>query len=351
MKPGRILILLVIILAGFIIYYNKFRQTGPANPNAGSKAPQAVLVNAVVASGSTIENEINATGSILANEEAEVRNEIGGRVAAIYFKEGTAVTKGELLVKIVDDLRASLEKLILQKELATKNEARQKDLLSIKGISEQDYETTLNQLNTIKADIDFVKASIAKTEIRAPFDGIIGLKNISPGSFLAPNTLIARIQDIDPVKVEFSIPEKYREMISLSTEIRFTTQASQKEFTGQVYAFEPKIDLETRSFIVRALSPNHDKKIFPGSFVNVSVPFKKLENSIVIPTQCVIPDMKGKTVFVSRNGLAAKVRVQTGIRNDSTIQITDGIVPGDTILTTGIMQVRPDMPLKITVVN
>ncbi len=352
MKPGRILILLSLCILGMIIYLNKCKSTNSQNGKAGPKGPQTIMVSGVIASQSSLDNEISSTGTVLANEEAEIRNEISARVTSIFFREGTSVKKGELLVKLNDDeLQATLEKLVIQHQLAEKNATRQKDLLTIHGISEQEYETSLNQLNSLTADLDFIKASIAKTEIRAPFDGIIGLKNISPGAFLATNTLIARIQDIDPVKIDFSVPEKYREMISNGSEIRFTTEGSKKEFTGKVYAFEPKIDVTTRSFLVRALCANPEKKIFPGSFVSLIIPLRKIENTIQIPTQCILPELKGQSVYISENGLAKKVKVQTGIRNDSTIQITNGLNAGDTILTTGIMQVRPEMSLKITIVN
>lgn len=352
MKPGRIVIILLIILIGIVIYRNKFSgESGIKNASQG-KQNQPVQVNAVIASTSTIANDINCTGTILANEEAEVRNEIGGRIAAINFKEGSSVKKGDLLVKIVDDdLKATLKKLELQEELAAKNEAREKDLLSIQGVSQQDYETALNQLNTIRADIAFTRAQIAKTEIHAPFDGIIGLKNISPGSFIANNTLITRIQDIQPVKIDLSIPERYADKITVGGEVNFTSESVNGNFSGKIYAIEPKIDPETRSMLVRATYENSDRKIFPGAFVNVVVPLKKIENTILLPTQCVIPELKGKSVMICKDGLAQKVMVKTGLRNDSTVEIREGISAGDTVLTTGIMQVRPKMPLNVKLAN
>ena len=288
----------------------------------------------------------------MANEEVELRNEIPGRITDILFQEGSNIRKGDLLLTIYDsDLKAQLKKLKLQRDVAQKTEERQKDLLAVNGISKQDYELSSNQLLTIDADIDLIESNLSKTKIRSPFDGIIGLKTISTGAFLPINTLIASIQEVQPIKLEFTIPERYRSMISDSTRVNFTTESSEGIFEGKIYAIEPKINLQTRSVFVRALCPNKNFKLYPGAFAHVEIPLNKIENAILIPTQALIPELKSQKVFISKNGKAEKVEVKTGMRNDSSIQITSGISVGDTVLITGIMQMRQGMPLKVHVKN
>ncbi len=352
MKLGKVLLLLAIVIIGITIYFNKFRNADSKNKPESKKSVPALTVSAIVVTPQPLDYMLYSSGTIMANEEVQLRNEVPGRIISINFKEGTKVNKGDLLIKLFDDdLKAQLKKLILQKELAEKTKERQNDLLKANGVSQQDYEIALNNLNSINADIDLVKSSISKTEIRAPFDGSIGLKSVSLGAFLTANTIISTIQDIDPLKLEFTIPERFREQIANNTEITFTSESASGIFTGKIYAFEPRLDVSTRSFLVRAICPNSDQHIFPGAFAHVSIPLKKITDAVLLPTQSVIPELKGQSVYVSNGGIAKKVMVQTGIRNDSTIQITDGINVGDTVLITGMMQVRPKTPLNITIVQ
>jgi membrane fusion protein (multidrug efflux system) len=351
MKIGRIVLLLGLLLAGIIIYLNKCRNVQSEAVSGKGNTPP-LMVNGIIVLPQSFEEKIYASGTLLANEEVEIRNEIAGRITALVFKEGSKVRKGDLLLTLYDDdLLAQLKKLELQKEVAEKIEQRQKELLEVNGISQQEYDISLNELLTIKADIEMVQSNLSKTRITSPFDGIIGLKTVSTGAYITVNTRIATIQSIDPIKLEFALPERYRPMINDNTTINFTTESSEGIHSGKMYAFEPKIDLQTRSVLVRALCPNDDSKLFPGAFAHVESPLKKIDKAILIPTQALIPELKGVKVFVSRGGKAEKIPVQIGMRNDSTIQITSGIQEGDTVLVTGLMQMRPGMPLKITIKN
>jgi membrane fusion protein, multidrug efflux system len=353
MKAGKWLIILFILIIAVIIYVNKISKLEKKESSAASKAKIiSMKVSGIIVSQREIEDKIYSSGTVLANEEVEVRNEIAGKIIKLNFKEGSHVRKGDLLVKLFDeDLRAQLRKLQLQKELAQKSESRQKDLLTANGISQQEYELAQNELFSVEADIDLLKSQLKKTEITAPFDGTIGLKTVSEGAFLAANTRIATIQDIDPLKLEFSIPEKYRNRVNNNSEIEFRTSAADSSFTGRIYAFEPKVDLETRSVLVRALSPNRSNKIFPGAFARVTISLQKIDNALMVPTQSLIPDVRGESVFMVSDGKAKKVRVETGLRNDTSVLVVSGIANGDTIITTGMMQLRPDMPVQVNILN
>ncbi len=324
----------------------------PANiPAAGGKA-QPLMVSAYIVKPQSITDKIIASGSVIANEQADIKNEIAGRVIHIYFKEGAKVNKGDMLVKIFDsDLQAQLKKLQLSEELSEKNEVRMQDLLKIQGISQQDYDAALNAVNSAKADIDLVKAQIEKTNIKAPFDGVIGLRTVSEGAFLIANTRIATMQEINPVKIDFTVPERYMNMIHAGDEITFTVEGSRDAFKGSVYAIEPSIDLSTRSLTIRALCPNNESKVLPGAFAHIEVPLREIKDAVMIPTQALIPQIKGQRVFIAKNGVAVSRDVETGLRNDSAIQIVKGLEAGDSVLVTGLLALRPDQPLKITSVK
>ena len=351
MKKWRSLLIILLVIAALAFFKIKFLSdsTPPAGPKAQDKS-QPVPVSAYVVKPQKLDNKIFATGTVLANEEVTLVPEIAGKIVSINFKEGSKVSKGELLVKISDaDLQAQLKKLQLQEKLAADNEAREKKLLDVSGISQMEYEAVLSQLNSAKADLELTQAQIAKTELRAPFDGTIGLKYVSEGSYVNPSSAakIATIQQLDPVKVDFSIPEKYAASVHTGDSIYFSLQGSDEKFRGVIYAAEPKIDLNTRTLGLRAISPNKQGKIFPGAFAKIELQLKETPNSILIPTEALIPELKGQKVFVSRNGKAKSQKVETGIRTPSQIQITNGLQTGDTVITTGIMQLKDDSPLKI----
>jgi membrane fusion protein (multidrug efflux system) len=350
MKLNRSLIFILVIVAVLLAAKFLFFSGNSAKPATPGAAPKnSVLpVSGIITQTTTLANKVYASGTVLANEEVELRPEASGKILEINFKEGSLVSKGELLIKINDaDLIAQQKKLQYQVKLATEQEERQKKLLDIQGVSQEEYDISLSQLNSYKADQDYTRALVAKTELRAPFNGVIGLKNVSEGSYVSPQQTIAWLQQIDPVKIDFSIPEKYASIIHKGDKINFSLSSSKETFTGEVYAVQPRIDVATRTLQVRALSPNKDRKIIPGSFVKVELVLKEYADAIMVPTQAIVPVLKGKNVFVSRGGLAVPQKVETGIRNDTAIQVVDGLQPGDTIITSGLMQLKPNTPVKV----
>jgi len=253
-----------------------------------------------------------------------------------------------LLIKINDaDLQAILKKLTLQLKLAKTKESRLKDLLSINGISQEEYDEGTNQLETLEADMDFTKAQIAKTEIRAPFNGKIGLKNVSEGSFVNSSIVIASIQQTEILKLDFSIPEKYAAVISIGDTVSFQVAGIKEKLLAIVAAYEPKIDVATRNITIRARYLNSKSYVYPGAFAKVELAANKKQSSFMIPTEAVIPEMKGNNIYINKGGKAIKTPVETGMRTDSKIEITSGIIAGDTIITTGIMSLKPNADIQI----
>lgn len=354
-KPIKsILTVLVILIITGLAFYPKLKQyTESKEKSAGNTGTQAASVaskggsapiNIMVVGNQRLEEKIVSTGTIIANEEVEIRSEIAGRVTAINFKEGDYVKKGTVLVRINDaDLQAQLQKLQYQKKLAEVNEERQKRLLEKEAISQRDYDISLTNLNSLNADIDNLRAQIEKTLIKAPFDGTIGLRYVSEGSYLAPNstTKIATLTNINPAKIDFSVPAKYALNVNKGTPITFTTEGGSEKFGGRVYAIEPKIDPNTRTLTLRATSPNNNRRLFAGSFARIEIILNSKPNAIVVPTEAVIPNLKGHSVFVVKNNKAQSIPVEIGTRGDKTIEIFKGLSVGDTLITSGILQVKP----------
>ncbi|ATL46948.1 efflux transporter periplasmic adaptor subunit [Chitinophaga caeni] len=345
-----ILILLVVGVIGFFVYKALAgkEEKKLIQPNAGAnQKKKEILVDAHVVKTSVLDEAINASGTLQSNEEVELKPEISGRITHIYFKEGANVAKGALLVKIYDeDIKAQLQKLKLQQELAKTTLKRQESLLKINGISQQDVDVTANQVSAYGADIEYNQAQLQKTEIRAPFSGTIGLRNVSEGAIVSPTTIMTTLQQLNPLKIDFTVPEKYRNAVKVGDEISFSVAGDNNTYKGKIYAIDPKIDLATRSLKLRALLPNPGNKLLPGAFAKTTISLKDIPNAIMIPSQCVIPGTRDKKVIISENGLAKSVIVETGVRDENNIQILMGLEPGDTVITTGILQLRDGMNMK-----
>lgn len=320
-----------------------------AKSGGSGNGPQVLEVEGKLVNTSSIHEVIEVSGTILANESTEIRPEISGRITQLNIREGAIVSKGTLLVKIFDaDLQAQLKKLQVQLQIAEKTEDRQKELLKIGGIAQQDYDLSVLQVSNIKADIELVKVSISKTEIRAPYDGRIGLKNVSPGAYISPATLLTTITQITKKKVEFSVPEKYSAQIHNGLAVELTLDETGKRYNASILAKESTIDQNTRNLRIRALINGNDDVLVPGSFSKVRILLGRNDQAIMVPSNAIIPQARNKQVAVYRNGEASMETVTTGIRDSSNIQIVSGLKPGDTIITTGLLFVKPGSKIKFS---
>ncbi|HYG14536.1 MAG TPA: efflux RND transporter periplasmic adaptor subunit [Bacteroidia bacterium] len=341
-----------LIAGGSIISSCKEKENKAASGSGGGGSRPPTSVNAVIAGTHDVSSTVNSSGTLLSNEEVEIRPELQARVIKVNFKEGSLVAKGQLLVKLDDaELVAQLKKLQAQKALNQKNLERLEELLKIEGVSRQEYDAVQTQVKAFDADIDLIKAQLRKTEIRAPFSGEIGLTNVVEGSYVTPLTLIATLQQTDPLKVDFAVPEKYAQLVKKGSKLYFTVDGFRDTFEATVYATESKIDLATRNIKVRARYPNRNGKLIPGMFARVSLGIENRQGAVMIPTQSLIPVARGKQVIVSKGGKAVFVSVEAGLRNEDQVEIIEGIQPGDTVITTGIMQLRPGALLRVSVGN
>jgi membrane fusion protein (multidrug efflux system) len=352
-----ITILLVIFLA-LIVFYPKYKPLlakkikGEGIAGAPLRESQQKL-NAVgyVIIPTHLSELINQSGTLKPDEEVDLTFETSGKIVQINFTEGTRVKKGDLLAKVNDKpLQAQLEKLEAELKMAEAKEFRQRSLLDKDAISQESYDQVQTDVQTINADINLIKANISQTELRAPFDGTVGLRYVSEGSFTNASTKIAKLIKISPIKIEFSISEKYASEIKIGYPITFTIVGNDKVFSASVYAIDPKIDLDTRTVLLRALYQNKNEELRPGTFASVTLELSKIDNAIAIPTEALIPQMDGEQVFIYKGGKASSVKVNTGLRTESHIQITDGLKIGDTLITSGIMQLRQNLPVVLDTV-
>jgi len=348
LKISLIIIFIVILLG--VIKMLFLSGSADDHKKKGGKDKKVQPVTIYVVKPETLENKISSAGTVASDMEAQLKPEISGRVVKISFSEGKAVRKGQLLVKLNDaDLQAQFRKLKIQLKLWADKEQRTKKLLQINGVSQEEYDNVYSQLETLKADADLLQAQIDKTEIRAPFDGIVGLKSVDEGQYISPTVVVASIQKINPVKIDFAVPEQYASLINKNSTVTFMIKGNEEKHPAAIYAIEPKIDPGTRSLLIRAKCANPKGTIYPGSFAEVELNMDKTKNALMIPTEALIPILKGQKVFLYKSGKAKEMKVKSGIRTSDRIQIVEGIVAGDTVITTGIMEISEGSAVKISI--
>ncbi len=315
-------------------------------PAAAAKAPLSVSTYLVVPSRVT--DQVSTTGELKANEEVELRSEAAGRLVALHFREGEEVAAGTLLVKINDaDLQAEKRRTMVQRGLAAQREERVRSLLAESTISQQVYDEAAGALKSLDAELELLDARIAKTEIRAPFAGRIGLRSMSEGGYVTPSTPIATLQSLDPIKLDFAVPEKYSGQIRAGVPIEFSVSGLDRKFKGAVYAIEPRIDSATRSVQLRARAANPERLLFPGSFAQVELVLSEQNDAILVPTVSLVTSLETTSLFVVEEGKAATRQVETGQRTAAEVQITRGLKMGDRVITSGLQLVRDGMSVNV----
>ena len=353
------LIAIAIVALGFILFQSDLlTKKGPEPPQeepASAPPPgtrPAVPVEAVRVSPEALRDVITVNGSTEPNEEVSITSEVPGKVTKILFQEGKLVKKGDQLLHLDDEeLRAERERLLVQRNLNEKIAERLEALYKKEGVSLQEYEIAVAEVEKVKAEIALVDAQLEKRTVRAPFSGRLGLRMVSEGSYLSPGTPIVSLISINPIKLEFNIPEKYSQLAGPGTKVTFRLDGVDRDYAATVIAKEPKVDADTRTLRLKASAPNPDGSILPGAFANVTVNLREFGQALLVPTQAIVPELNTQNVYVYRSGKAEHVEVQTGLRRESLIQITEGLSPGDTVITTGLLQIRPGTDVAISKLN
>lgn len=346
---------IVLLILGMILYPKVKSKLKGQEDDAPLPTPeqrsQVLNINAEVLKTKVLTDKIISTGSTIPDEEVDLSFESSGKVIAIYFVEGTHVKEGDLLAKINDKpLQAQLKKLEAQVPLASDRVMRQRTLLEKDAVSQEAYEQVTTEYEKLMADIELIKANIAQTELRAPFDGIIGLRSVSEGTYVTPATMIVKLTKISPLKIEFSIPESYATDVEAGTSIVFRMESSDgmmQNYKANVYAVESKVDMVTRTLKVRALYPNSDEGIQPGRYLSVEITKREINDALAVPSEAIIPEMGKNIIYMYKDGKALPAEITVGLRTESHVQVLEGVNEGDTLITTGIMQLRTGMRVTI----
>ncbi|PEN05546.1 efflux transporter periplasmic adaptor subunit [Longimonas halophila] len=343
-----ILVAGLLLIGGILLLPQDDSRAADDESGQDAEQPPALQADAVVVAPTRIAEQIRATGTLRADESIDLSVETAGRITSMDLPEGQTVSAGTLLLSVSnDDLYAEQRRLQAQLELAEAREERQARLLEEGGVSQETYDATQNDVEVLQADLDQVGARIAKTEIRAPFTGQLGLRYVSEGSYISPDTRIATLQRIDPIKVDFSVPEKYAGRVEAGQPITFSVRNSNEEHTASVIATEPRVNNETRSLRVRARASNDGNGLRPGTFADLTLTLGAVDDALVVPNFALVPNLGVQRVFVYRNGQAQPQEVTIGTRTSDLVEITEGLAPGDTVLTSNIQELRPGRPIEV----
>lgn len=348
------------VLAVGIVFYPRISKlfvnnespvtAAPANGKGKGSQPgrQKLSVNAIVLKHQSLQDIFRTKGQLIPDEEVDLSFETSGKITGIHFQEGTFITKGTLLAKVNDQtLQAELKKLETQIPLAQERVTRQRTLLEKDAVSQETYQAVTTDLDKLMADIELIKARIRQTELRSPFDGIIGLRMVSEGAFASTGTVVAHLTKVSPLKIEFSVNEKQANEVKPGTMIQFVIENDPRKYRARVYAIESKLDEKTLSLKARAIYENPGGILKPGRSASIEIILKEISDAIVIPSISSVAEMGRDYAFVYSSGKARQVFLKKGLRTASSVQITEGLQAGDTLLVTGVMQLRDGSEVDI----
>jgi membrane fusion protein (multidrug efflux system) len=355
-KPVKIAVVIgIALLILGMIFFPKIKNAfvgdnndQPAASPMGARGSQSLSVNAIVLKPKSLNDVFRTKGVLLPDEEVDLIFETSGKITQINFKEGSFVNKGQLLAKVNDaPLQAELKKLEAQLPLAQERVFRQRTLLDKDAVSQEAFETVTTELDKLKADVELVKARIAQTELRAPFSGMIGLRMVSEGAYASPQVMVSKLTKISPLKIEFSVNERQEDEIVDGTKLTFTVEGDLNTYEASVYAVETSLESNTLSLKARARYANPGGKMKPGRSANIEIQLREITNTLVIPSIASLAEMGQDIAYTYKNGKAHRVVLTKGLRTASSVQIVEGLNIGDTLLTTGVMQLRDGMNVSI----
>ena len=349
---GVIVVGLVILgITRFSKHTNKDMSAGGPSA-AGPAGRKTLFVRSVVIREKSLDDGINISGSLLPDEEVNLSFETSGKITGIYFEEGTYVCKGDILARINDaPLQAQLKKQEAQLKLNEDRLYRQQTLLEKEAVSQETFQEAEASLSALKAEIEEIHAKLEQTELCAPFDGIIGLRQVSVGAYASPSTTVATLTNTSRLKIEFSVPERYAGVLKPGAPLTFMVEGGSKVYNAKVYATNSKVDQDTRTFSVRGIYENANNELVPGRYVSVSLITRTYPDAIAVPSEAIISEMGIDKVFLYKSGKAQPVEIVKGLRTDAEVQVISGLAIGDTVITSGTMQLRTGMSVELKEIN
>lgn len=349
MKIKHLVYALLALGLGTLIVYRISSNAEIGSPKGAQVAASPTKVKGLVMAPQKFNDNISLSGTLEANEQVEIRSEIPGVVRTINFEEGQKVAQGEVLFTVDDiELQAQYSRVQTAQKLASENERRAKLLLEKQAISQEEYDIASADYQSARAESDLIAAQLSKTVIRAPFSGTIGLRYISKGAYVTPTIPVAKLVNTTKLKLTFSIPEKYAAQIKVGTAFTFTSSDYPREHTATIYAMEPEVEITTRTIKMRAVADNDDGYLIPGAYANVILPLATVDDALMVPSEALIPVQNGKRIYIAQRGMAKEIDVEIGARTGSSVRVTKGLKPGDTVLTYGVMALKNGAPVQVT---
>lgn len=342
-----------VIIVGALLWYARDMPRAadsgakPGGPPGGG--PPAVAVEAAKVRVGAITRDIAAIGNMRSNESVVLRPEVAGRISEIHFDEGATVAKGDDLISLDASVyEAELQQAEASRELSRRNYERATELLQKKAGTVRARDEALERMSVDEATVALARARLAKLTIKAPFAGIVGLRQVSIGDYVKEGQDMVNLESIDPIKVDFRVPEIFLPAVAEGQTLRLTIDAFPgRTFEGVVYAVDPRLDPVGRSVAVRARIPNSDGTLRPGLFARVRLIVEERDDAIIIPEQAVVP--KGERLLVYRivDGKAKETEVSLGQRHGGEVEVTKGLGPDDMVVTAGQIKLRDGAPVRV----
>ncbi len=324
-------------------------ERGGGERSGGGRGGAVIPVTVWVVAQQDAIDGIRAVGTLVANQQIEVASELSGKLDNIYFREGSFVQKGQLLAQINDDdLQAQMRRYEFQKKTLGERVARQRILFEKEAISQEAYDQVATEYNVLLADMELLNVRIRRAQIRAPFAGVVGFRRVDPGSYIQAGTPIVQLVDKKTLIVEFSISEKYAGMSLIGRKVYFTVADGDKQYPATIYGIDSRLDDATKMVVTRAQYNNSDGRMMPGMIARVTLPTSEVTKMLVVPTEAVIPSLEGKSVWVVRNGAPVSTMIETGTRDERSVEVLKGLQAGDSVIVTGLMQLRDGARIRVT---
>ena len=327
------------------------KATGMAGPGGGGAGRPAagVPVEVVKVATASLPQSITTVGSLRSDESVTIRPEVAGRIAAINFQEGQRVAKGAVLLRLDPSINeAEVLQARANLKLARSKYERAVDLSKSNFISGQARDEAENNLRVAEAAVALVEARLAKTEIRAPFTGVIGLRSVSIGDYVKEGADIVNLESIDLLKVDFRVPEVYMRQVKAGQPLQVALDAYPgKTFEGRVFAVNPLLDAAGRAVVIRAQVKNADASLRPGMFARVRLITSESADSLVVPEQALVPQGSEQFVFKVVDGRAVRARVEVGQRRDGKVEMVSGVTAGEVVVVSGHQRLRDGVPVAV----
>ena len=319
------------------------------SPSAAHSAPVApgVPVDGYIVKPAVFKDELEIIGTLEPNQQVDIVSELPRKIIRINVKDGATVKYGQLLFEMDNaDLLAQLEKLHQQEKLAKLNEERLRDLIQHEAVVQQDYDQAFTNLKVLQAMIAELQVMLDKTRIRAPFNGQLGIVHIYSGAVVSVNTVLTHIQDNSLVKVDFRVPEKYAQTITTGSFQKFTVASDTRQYNAKVVAREAGVDQNTRTLLVRAVSPNPGRVLLAGQSARMQLALHSSADALMVSSQALIPSSQGYSVYTVKNSQAHLIPVEIGERGPYSVEILHGLNKGDTVVTSNLLRLMPGASVR-----